>query len=594
MAKVTGGLRRIAGPWPLRLRLILAFLLVGVPSMLGAAYLASTLIASAFQKNVGQWLSETARFVTVEVTEREGDAAQVAATLAAMVGKTTPGTPQAFEAALRTYHPILSAYGFDAMMIYDASGAIRYSTLPFDPAKPLPPKAVQAAFTGTLRGKSVLVVGATQALSPPADGLFLFVGDALDASSFSSLRATPSLQLDFFAIHAGKAVKLFETSKIAAVPSAGMIARLARTSDPILLDEAPGDLFEAALMGLRDQDGEVAGVVFCGVGGEEGLIGQKQEMQLLWAAFVLGALVFVLAGGLVSARLVKPLRALSRGVRLVASGDFSQRVPETGDKETVDLARRFNAMAAELEKARSREAELRRKERMSTLGEAATVLAHEVRNPLGIIKTSSDLVRARAKLGPKEEELLDYVSDEVDRIDNLLTEVLDFAHPKEPYRSSLPASELVERIQVMATPEIEGKGLSLLVEDRSEGAKVSVDRDQIHEAVLNLVLNAMDAAGPGGRIVIRLSATPETVAIEVADNGPGVKPELRARIFNPFFTTKAKGTGLGLAKVATVVEAHGGEIDYRDEPGGGACFRMTFPRDMSDPAAASPSPEPAA
>jgi two-component system, NtrC family, sensor histidine kinase HydH len=201
-----------------------------------------------------------------------------------------------------------------------------------------------------------------------------------------------------------------------------------------------------------------------------------------------------------------------------------------------------------------------------------------VRNPLGIIKTSSDLVRSRAKLGPKEEQLLDYVTEEVHRIDNLLTEVLDFAHPKEPRRSIFVLRELVDRIQGFLAPEITRKGLTLTIEDKTGEAKVSADRDQIYEAVLNLVLNAMDAIPRGGRVAVRLAAAARTVSIDVADNGPGVKAALRSRIFNPFFTTKAKGTGLGLAKVATVVDAHEGTVECLEEPGGGACFRMTLKR----------------
>ena len=130
-----------------------------------------------------------------------------------------------------------------------------------------------------------------------------------------------------------------------------ILQRLATEDDPILLDDPPGDLFLAAVSGLKDQDGALSGFVFCGVGGQEGLDGPDQQLRLLWVVFLFGALIFVLAGAFVSARFVKPLRALSQGVRSVASGDFSQRVPETGDKETVELAARFNAMAGELEEA---------------------------------------------------------------------------------------------------------------------------------------------------------------------------------------------------------------------------------------------------
>ena len=566
------------GPWPVRLRLILAFLLVGVPPMLGAAYLATRLISGAFEKNVGQWLTETARFVVVEIMDREDDAAQIAATLTGAVSQTSNETVEALKAALKPHEPVLAADGFDVLMIYDASGTVLYSTLPFVPAKRLPAAPTRAIFGGKLDGQPVLVAGSTAKLSAGAGGLYLFLGDALDTATFSSLKAVPSLQLDFFAVHGTEATKLYESANLAAVPTPAILQQVAATDDPVPLDNPPGDSFLAAVAGLKDQDGELSGIVICGVGGEDGLEGQDQQLHLLWAVFLFGAIIFVLAGALVSARFVKPLRALSRGVRLVASGDFSQRVPEAGDKETVELASRFNAMAEELEAARARESELRRKERLSTLGEAAMVIAHEVRNPLGIIKTSSDLVRARAKLGPKEEQLLDYVTEEVHRIDNLLTEVLDFAHPKEPRRSTFPLREPVDRIIGFLAPEFTRKGLHIAVEDHAEGALVSADRDQIYEAMLNLVINAMDAIQRGGRVVVRLASVQGRVSIDIADNGPGVKPELRARIFNPFFTTKAQGTGLGLAKVATVVEAHQGEVECLEEPGGGACFRVSLPR----------------
>jgi signal transduction histidine kinase len=565
-------------PWPVRLRLILAFLLVGVPSMLGAAYLASTLVANTFQRNIGQWLTETARFVIVEIIEREDDAAHIATALVGSTSSSSSETVEGLEAALKPFWPILTADGFDVMMIYDAGGTIRYSTVPFTPSKPLPPSATRATFAGTLDGRRVIVAGATVKLSAGSGQLYLFLGDALDTSSFSSLKAVPSLELDFFALRGTELIKLYESSKLSIIPSPTLLQQLSKAEDPILIENPPGDIFLAAVSGLKDQDGELSGIVSCGISDQEGINGQEQQLRLLWAVFLFGALIFVLAGAFVSARFVKPLRALSKGVRSVASGDFSQRVPESGDKETVELAARFNAMAAELEAARARETELRRKERLSTLGEAAMVIAHEVRNPLGIIKTSSDLVRARAKLGPKEEQLLDYVTEEVHRIDNLLTEVLDFAHPKDPRRSSLILREIVDRIQGFVAPEIARKGLTLEIADTSASARVSADRDQIYEAILNLVINAMDAVPRGGRVKIRLGAEARHVVIDVADNGPGVKRELRARIFNPFFTTKAKGTGLGLAKVATVVEAHRGTIECLEEPGGGACFRITLER----------------
>ena len=163
----------------MRLRLIFAFLLVGVPPMLGAAYLASALISSSFEKNAGQWLTETARFVIVEITDREDDAAQIAA-VAARGRPDANETVDGFKAALKPYEPVLAADGFDVLMIYDATGAIRYTSLPFSPAKNLPATAARAIFAGTLDGNPVLVAGATVKLSASTGNLYLFLGDALD------------------------------------------------------------------------------------------------------------------------------------------------------------------------------------------------------------------------------------------------------------------------------------------------------------------------------------------------------------------------------------------------------------------------------
>ncbi|MBV9137180.1 MAG: hybrid sensor histidine kinase/response regulator, partial [Hyphomicrobiales bacterium] len=138
-------------------------------------------------------------------------------------------------------------------------------------------------------------------------------------------------------------------------------------------------------------------------------------------------------------------------------------------------------------------------------------------------------------------------------------------------------------IQGFVAPEMTRKGLTFSIEDGASGATVSADRDQIYEAILNLVINAMDALPRGGHVKVRVFATARAVSIEVADDGPGVMPELRGRIFNPFFTTRAKGTGLGLAKVTTVVEAHQGRVECLERPGGGACFRVTLPRAASEP-----------
>ncbi|WP_089172823.1 HAMP domain-containing sensor histidine kinase [Bosea sp. AS-1] len=293
---------------------------------------------------------------------------------------------------------------------------------------------------------------------------------------------------------------------------------------------------------------------------------------------MLGSVISILVGLLMSAVLVRPLRALTRGVRAIAAGDFDQRVPASGGREIAELATGFNGMAEQLGKLQALEQELRRRDRLSALGQAAMVIAHEVRNPLGIIKTSTEVVRNRAKLGDSESKMLGYVIDEVRRIETLIRGFLDFAQPKAPVMTAFPLRNVIDRVAAIAEPELTTRKLSLLVEDKTDNAMIKGDADQLHQACLNLVLNAMDAMPEGGVILATVTGDRETVSLTIHDEGDGVPEEIRAEIFNPFFTTKAKGTGLGLAKVQSVAEAHGGRASCESPDGQGAAFTMTLPR----------------
>jgi len=229
------------------------------------------------------------------------------------------------------------------------------------------------------------------------------------------------------------------------------------------------------------------------------------------------------------------------------------------------------------------QAEARRSERLAALGQLSAGLAHEVRNPLSVIKGSAEMLSKKLQgMDALAAELDGYISSEVNRLNTMVSRFLDFARP----------SRLEKR--PAAIPSLLEAGLKA-AEDRWPEAKVEVERqyapnlppvpldaDLCEQVFTNLILNAYEAMGSaGGRL--KLAAAPSNsngrsgVQIDIEDTGPGIAPELREQIFNPFFTTKKDGVGLGLSIVSKIVDDHRGWIRVASEPGKGACFRVFFP-----------------
>jgi signal transduction histidine kinase len=317
------------------------------------------------------------------------------------------------------------------------------------------------------------------------------------------------------------------------------------------------------------------GVIFCGLRSDVGAAGWVSRANIFIAILVLGSALAVLGALLLSRQLTKPLLRLAEGVRAVSAGDYQQAVAVTGRDEVAELSEAFNRMTVQLARLREVEERMRRQERLSTLGEVAAGLAHEVRNPLGIIKTTAELLQRSQNLNEGETRRLGYVVEEVRRIDALIRDFLTFAKTPQVFVAIRP-SEIVGRVLDFAQQEAERRGVTISFVDRAPDAIVRGDPGQVYDAVLNLVLNALDAMQGGGRLTIDQSSDGEHVRLVFSDTGPGVPEDIRPRLFDPFVTSKPSGAGLGLAKVFAVMETHGGKVEYKGNPGG-AAFELTFP-----------------
>jgi signal transduction histidine kinase len=225
--------------------------------------------------------------------------------------------------------------------------------------------------------------------------------------------------------------------------------------------------------------------------------------------------------------------------------------------------------------------EAQRAERLAALGHLSAGLAHEIRNPLGVIKGSAEiLVQKLDNANPLAKELAGYIYAEVNRVSALVSRFLDFARPSQLDLGASDLALVVERC--LRTVSEHGACKNVNIErDFAPGApKVMLDQDLCDQVFTNLFMNACEAMGErGGNLRVRLHSSLETagVVVEIEDTGPGVPPELKEQIFNPFVTTKKAGVGLGLAIVSKIVDAHGGSLKLVSEPGHGACFRVEFP-----------------
>lgn len=238
------------------------------------------------------------------------------------------------------------------------------------------------------------------------------------------------------------------------------------------------------------------------------------------------------------------------------------------------LAERLRATGGRLAQATARAEEA---ERLAALGRLAAALAHEIRNPLGSIAGSIELLRTGGTLTPQDEALCGIIQRETARLNDLITDMLDLSRPRVPSKEPLDLAALARDVVALAAQS--GRGADVQVRyDGPDVLEVVADPAQMRQVLWNLLRNAVQASSAGAEVTVRLHPEEGRVVLSIADHGPGIPPEARERLFDAFFTTRSHGVGIGLAVVKRILDDHGFTVEVDTGERTGTTFRVAIPR----------------
>ncbi len=305
-------------------------------------------------------------------------------------------------------------------------------------------------------------------------------------------------------------------------------------------------------------------------------------------AFLLTITAWFVAGGIVA-----PVRRLVGAARRIGHGDLDVRVENQGSDEIGELGRAFNEMTGDLAEARARLEELHAREieraqQLATVGELASGVAHEIKNPVVGISGGLDLVRRRIGEDEAVAPIMDEMAHQLSRIEVAVRDLLAFARPPVPERAPANGNQIAERAALLVEPAAEQAGVRVSTELDASLPEMRVDGELVRQALVNLLMNAVQATPAGGRVTLSTGHSDEEAYFGVADTGAGIPRERQEEIFRPFYTTRHAGSGLGLSITRGIAERHGGRIELESRPGHGTRFTLCVP--FGDPAGESEPP----
>jgi two-component system NtrC family sensor kinase len=312
-------------------------------------------------------------------------------------------------------------------------------------------------------------------------------------------------------------------------------------------------------------------------------LGDPERHRVLIVAGAGAVVICGVSTGVLAYLIQRPMVELQEKVARVTEGNLEVAVSFAGRNDDIgDLGRNFNHMLQQLRESRKEietmhRTQMSRAEHLATLGELATGLAHEIRNPLAGIAGVIEIIGRDLPPSSPAREMVKDVRIEINQINRILTDLLETARPHPPQMMRSNLNTTVEHAVMLARQQVLSQPIKIELERDSDLAEVEHDSDQIHQVVLNLLLNAVQAIDGAGTVTVAIGARDGFASITVRDTGRGIPEQQLAQIFRPFFTTRGNGTGLGLSLVRRIVDEHRGRISVSSKVGEGSAFEVLIP-----------------
>lgn len=330
----------------------------------------------------------------------------------------------------------------------------------------------------------------------------------------------------------------------------------------------PGDgLFLSAYAPVTTKEGQLFAIVGVNAGAREMEVFDRLQSRL----YLIGVVGLVIALGLallLARRLSRPISGMARTAQRLGQGEYAARVPIPSTRELAVLAEAINEMADQVQ---TRDAQLK---------EISASVAHEIRNPLNSMRLLVTLLGEEvAEAGGDISARVTTLNREITKLDRFLTEFLTYSRPISLAHDRISPADLAQSAAAMAASEIDGEHIRLKVKLTDGLPKLTVDRDRLEQSLLNILLNAAQACDREGDVTLNVGMSDDGKSVEfvVTDTGPGIPEDMIGRLFRPFVTSKASGTGLGLSNASKIVMSHGGSITAENVPEGGARFVVRLP-----------------